>query len=496
MVEMTISENHRLIGDLKPGSHMHLVGIGGFGLSAIARVLLGKGFIVSGSDLQRNELTDELIEAGATVYIGHAPSNWLGADALLVSSAIPFTNPEVVSAREAGLPVVKRADLIGDLMGDSVGIAVAGSHGKTTTTGMIAQILVEAGLDPSVIVGGVLPLYGTNGHAGDGIHFVVEADEYDYMFLGLRPTISIITNIEFDHPDIFPSIDAYQQAFEQFANLTPEAGTLIVCMDDTNARQLVNEKSPPGVNIESYGLDMGKWRAVDLRQNQLGGLDFLVQRDGDTIGLARLRVPGEHNVLNALAAIIVANKVGIDFNAIRKGLAGFSGIGRRFQIIGEAGDVVIIDDYAHHPTEIRATLAAARQRYSDRRIWAVWQPHTYSRTKRLQDAFGSSFDDADFVIVLDIFRSREKDTLGIDADSVVDTIEHDNVGHIGGIEETVRYILDRVKPGDVIITLTAGDGNLVGKAVLEVLNDRVPNHGSAKGKTNGYTSSSDNFSIT
>ncbi len=491
MVEMTISKDRQLIGELDRGSHIHLVGIGGFGLSAIARVLLGKGFIVSGSDLQRNELTDELAEAGATIYIGHSADNWKGADALLVSSAIPLENPEVVSAKEAGVPVVKRADLIGDLMSDSYGIAVAGSHGKTTTTGMIAQILVEADLDPSVIVGGVLPLFGTNGHAGNGIHFIVEADEYDYMFLGLRPTISIITNIEFDHPDIFPTVDAYRSAFEQFAHLTPEYGMLIVCADDANALELANGKSPPGVNVETYGLGTAMWRAVDLRQNQLGGLDFLIQRDEDTVGLARLRVPGEHNVLNALAAIVVAVNLGIEFNTIRKALANFNGIGRRFQIIGEAGDVVIIDDYAHHPTEIRATLAAARQRYADRRIWAVWQPHTYSRTKRLQDEFATSFNDADIVTVLDIFRSREKDTLGIDANTVAEAIEHDNTGHFGGVEETVSYILDRVRPGDVIITLTAGDGYLVGDAVLQVLQSRVANRSSTNGKVNGSVSSND-----
>jgi UDP-N-acetylmuramate--alanine ligase len=485
MVEMTVLKDRRTNGNLRPGSHIHLVGIGGFGLSAIARVLLGKGYIVSGSDLQRNDLTAELEEAGATIYLGHDAGNIRGADALLVSSAIPTSNPEFASALEAGLPVLKRADLIGDLMGDSFGIAVAGTHGKTTTTGMIAQILVEAELDPSVIVGGVLPLFGTNGRAGQGDYFVVEADEYDFMFLGLRPAMSVITNIEYDHPDIFPTEEDYLSAFREFAELLPETGTMIICVDDLAARELAFETQKHVGNMETYGIGEALWKAVDLRPNQLGGLDFLIMKDGDSMGLARLRVPGEHNVLNALAAIVVASSLDIDFNITRKALAEFSGIGRRFEVVGEAGDVVVVDDYAHHPTEIRATLAAARQRYVNRRIWAVWQPHTYSRVKSLQNEFAKSFDDADLVVVLDIFKSREKDTLGIDESAIVESFDHPNCSHTGGIEATVTHILDRVRPGDVIITLTAGDGNLVGEAVLEVLHLRAANHSSINGRVVG-----------
>ena len=482
MVEMTVLRDRRTKGDLKPGSHIHLVGIGGFGLSAIARVLLGRGFTISGSDLQRNDLTAELEEAGATIYLGHDAGHIQGADALLVSSAIPISNPEYASALEAGLPVLKRADLIGDLMGDSYGIAVAGTHGKTTTTGMIAQILVEAEFDPSVIVGGVLPLFGTNGRAGQGEYFVVEADEYDYMFLGLRPMMSVITNIEYDHPDIFLAEGDYLSAFREFVELLPEAGTLIICVDDLAASELAFDAQNRFRNMETYGIGEALWRAVDLRPNQLGGLDFLITKDGESIGLARLRIPGEHNVLNALAAIIVANNLDIDFNIIRKALAEFGGIGRRFEVVGEAGDVIVVDDYAHHPTEIRATLAAARQRYVDRRIWGVWQPHTYSRVKSLQSEFAKSFDDADVVVVLDIYKSREKNTLSIDENTIAESIAHPNSTHTGGIDETVTHILNRVRPGDVIITLTAGDGNLVGKAVLEVLQMRAANHTSTNGQ--------------
>lgn len=484
-MEVTNDDNNRHIDiELRPGSHIHLVGIGGFGLSAIGRVLLGKGYVVSGSDLQQNELTAALAEAGATIFTGHHPQNWEGADVLLVSSAIPNENPEVRSAREYGLPVMKRADLISALMTDSYGIAVAGTHGKTTTTGLIAQILVEAGLDPTVIVGGVLPLLGANGYAGQGQHFVVEADEYDYMFLGLRPTLAVITNIEFDHPDLFMTQDDYLLAFRQFMRLVPQNGMLIVCADDAQALTLATEKGLNAGAVETYGFGSAKWRALDLRQNQLGGTDFVIQHDNETVGLARLRIPGDHNVLNALAAIAVAVNLDIEFKVIRNALAAFGGIGRRFQVIGEVGDVTIIDDYAHHPTEIRATLAAARQRYSQRRIWAVWQPHTFSRTRSLLDDFATSFANADLVVMLDIFRSRETDTLGVDTSTVVEAMKHGDARYVGGIPEASAYILDRVRPGDVIVTLTAGDGYLVGESVLRDLEKRLASRPPVNNKRN------------
>jgi UDP-N-acetylmuramate--alanine ligase len=455
--------------------HIHLVGIGGFGLSAIARVLLGKGFVVSGSDQQANELTKELETAGATIYLGHVAAHITGADILLISSAVPTDNPEVTAALASGIPVLKRADFLGALMFGAHGIAVAGSHGKTTTTGMIAQILVEAGLDPSVIVGGVLPALGTNGRAGQGDYFVVEADEYDHMFLGLRPQTAVVTNIEHDHPDLYPTAEAYRQAFHDFISLLPVGGQLIVCTDDQGISELIQEMELPGIRLITFGLEKADWQALDLRVNQLGGTDFLVQHDLDMVGLARLRIPGEHNVRNALAAITVASELGVDFAVIRQVLAEFGGIGRRFQMVGEIGDVAIVDDYAHHPTEIQVTLAAARQRFPGRRIWAVWQPHTFSRTKLLLADFAASFANADRVVLLDIYRSRETDNLGIDSAAVLKAIQHPNAHHAGGMEETTTYILERLRPGDVVLTLTAGDGNLVGQWVLERLQKRVQN---------------------
>ncbi len=443
-------------------------------MSAIAKVLLGRGFVVSGSDRQMNELTAVLQQQGATIFEGHRAEQIAGADLLAISSAVPADNPEVAAAHEAGIPVLKRADLMGELMADTIGIAVAGSHGKTTTTGMIAQILIQAGLDPTVIVGGVLPLLESNGRYGEGDYFVVEADEYDRMFLGLRPELIAITSLEHDHPDIFPTKAAYDEAFRQFVKLLPVDGRLIACADDPGTADFLQNLDLPDVEITTYGVPEADgeqlnvdYQALDCRPNQLGGTDFLVEIDDQVIGLARLRVPGLHNVRNALAAIIVALDLEIEFKTIQQALAEFGGVGRRFQLVGEHGGVTVIDDYAHHPTEIAATLAAARQRFPGRRLWAVWQPHTFSRTKLLLDEFAACFGDADRVVALDIYPSRETDDLGISTATVLEKMTHPNAIHIPKREEAAAYILDRIRPGDVVLTLGAGDGDAVGRWVLD-----------------------------
>ncbi|MFW5940803.1 MAG: UDP-N-acetylmuramate--L-alanine ligase [Chloroflexota bacterium] len=463
--------------ELLPGMHLHLVGIAGSGISAIAWVLLGRGYEVSGSDLRRNELTAALSEAGATVYEGHRGAHIAGADALVVSSAVPANNPEVAAAREAGIPVLKRSDFLGYLMADSVGIAVAGTHGKTTTTSMIAHTLLETGHDPSLIVGGILPALGRNGRAGKGEHFVVEADEYDHMFLGLRPRVEVITNIEHDHPDFFATAAEYLDAFQRFVQRLPQGGRLVTCSDDQGVRQLLAQLEREDVEVVTYGLGAEgapHYAAVDVRANQLGGSDFVLTEHGATLGVVRLRVPGEHNVRNALACVAVCRGLDMPLGDLVRALASFGGVGRRFQVVGEVKDVTVIDDYAHHPTEIRATLAAARQHHRGRRLWAVWQPHTYSRTQMLLSEFATSFEDADRVLVLDIFRSREKKTPdSIDAAQVVAAMSHPHALHIGRREDAAAYILDRVRPGDVILTLGAGDGDEVGKWILEGLRERV-----------------------
>ncbi len=455
---------------LTPGMHIHIVGIGGAGMSAIARVLLGRGFRVSGSDRQPNDQTAALTAAGVRVYDDHTAAHVGDADLVIISSAIPPTNPERVAAQAQGVPVLKRADLLGELMLGTHGIAVAGSHGKTTTTGMIAHALIESGLDPTVIVGGTLSELGGNGRYGLGPHFVIEADEYDYMFLGLRPDVAVITNVEHDHPDLFPTPEVYRAAFRQFVERLPDGGSLVIDGDDAGVTALIAELPSGRLHITTYGLgEQVALRALDVRPNQMGGSDFIVARDSQTIGLARVRVPGLHNVRNALAAIVVCLDLGLDFGLICRALAGFGGVQRRFQEIGQAGGVTIIDDYAHHPTEIRATLAAARQRYPGRRLWAVWQPHTFSRTRLLLDEFAASFAQADRVIALDIYRSREAADPGLSAAAVVDRMSHPAAIHVGERRAAADYILERVKPDDVILTLGAGDGDAVGRWVLEGL---------------------------
>ena len=468
---MVVSQHSHALVDfvLRPPLHIHIVGVAGSGMSAIARVLLDRGYIVSGSDMQENRFSAELRQLGATIFVGHSAAYISGANLLLRSSAIPDHNPELIAAALAGLPVFKRADFLGLLMEGSFGIAVAGTHGKTTTTSMIASILLEAQTDPTLIIGGVLPQINGNARAGKGDFFVIEADEYDNMFLGLRFTIGVINNVEHDHPDLFANEADYAQAFRSFAEKLPATGQLFYNGDDPLAEQATSTLPSPNQRV-SFGLGPdNQWRAEGLRPNAIGGLDFIATSNTQLVGLFRLRVPGEHNVRNALAAIAVTQTLGIDGGTIRQALAEFGGVGRRFQEMGTVAGITVIDDYAHHPTEIKATLAAARQRFAGRRVWAVWQPHTYTRTKLLLDQFVQSFNSADRVIVLDIYRSRERDTLGIDSAQIAQKMAHPFVQYIGPLADAAAYILDRLAPDDVVILLGAGDGNHVGELILEGL---------------------------
>ncbi len=451
---------------LNKDSRIHFVGIGGIGLSAIARVLLEEGGRVSGSDLKLSPITDALAAQGATIHQGHRAGNVGDADLVVVSSAIPADNPEAAAARAGGIPVVKRDWMLGRMMEGRFGIAVAGSHGKTTITAMIALLLTEADLDPTFIVGGILENLGTNARAGRGEHFVIEADEYDRTFLGLRPKVAVLTNIEMDHPDCYPELDDLVEVFREFLRLVPADGCIVGCGDEERVRGVLEARGQ-GAGVVTYGLGEGvDWLAVDIRSNELGGHDFVALHDGRAVGEFTLCIPGLHNVQNALAVLAVAHRLGLNLAGVGESLRSYRGVQRRFEVKGEVNGIVVIDDYAHHPTQIQATLRAARERYAGRTLWAVFQPHTYSRTKALLGEFAESFADADHVVVTEIYAAREFDDLGVSAADIVARMKHPDARHISGLNEATDHLLDHLESGDVLITLGAGDGYKVGDNVL------------------------------
>ena len=455
--------------------HVHLIGIGGSGLSAIARILLERGMVVSGSDRQPSAATKSLQAVGARVFIGHHPENIQGASVVVRSSAIPDDNVEVLAAVQQGIPVLKRSEFMGRLLNGYKVLAVAGTHGKTTTTAMLSWSLTQLGQDPSYIIGGVSLDLGTNAHAGKGSYFVIEADEYDRMFLGLKPDIAVVTNIEHDHPDCFPTPDDFYQAFRAFADQLIPQGILLACSDDPGARRLAAEILTDGHDVRSYGLnhwanlDGPDYAARDLEINSLGGFSFDVVRMGNPSPVARvsLQVPGRHNVSNALAVLAVIDSLSLPLDQAAKALGRYSGSERRFDVRGESHGVTVIDDYAHHPSEIRATLAAARSRYPERSIWAVWQPHTYSRTRSLLNDFATSFIDAEQVIVTDIYAAREDPPAnGFSSRDVVEALKHPRAHYIPDLAHTADFLLKRLQPEAVVLVLSAGDANRLSEMIL------------------------------
>ena len=442
---------------------IHIVGIGGAGMSAIAKVLLERSERVTGSDIEMSAFGEGLAQAGVPINIPHRREAVTDADLVLASSAIPDDNVELVAARAASIPVMRRAAFLGELVQGYRTVAIAGTHGKTTTASMIAWILSKAGLEPSFIVGGVPQDLGTNARHGVGEVFVIEADEYDRAFLGLQAELAVITNVEHDHPDDYPSFDDFRAAFEAFAAQTKEA--LIVGSDDPAAAEL----STNGLRRITFGLGEANWRAEELRPNDAGGTDFLATLDGAVMGIIRLRLPGEHNVRNALGALAAAHEIGVEFSAARSALADFHGVRRRFELLGEQAGVAVIDDYAHHPSEIEATLAAARSRYPQAVLWAVFQPHTYSRTQTFFDRLTESFSDADHVIVTEIYAAREAPDPRVSAQRLAASIKGQDVRYAPTLEQAAAEILQDVKSGSVILTLSAGDANRVGWLVLDEL---------------------------
>lgn len=456
-------------------TRIHLIGVGGTGLSAIARVLLEMGHTVSGSDRVESSFTRDLQSAGVTIHIGHNKENVNGADLVVRSSAIPDDNPEVVAAHAARIPVLKRTDFLASVMEGKTCIAVAGTHGKTTTSAMIAWILTTLKQEPSFILGGVLANLGTNARYGKGSTFVVEADEYDRMFLGLHPVIEVVTNIEHDHPDCYPTLPDLQDAFLEFVQHLPVEGTLIACAEDPGAYALLSKAEKIGKTVLAYGLKpiASSGRNLEtysslLSVNEKGGFSLNASVLGYPIKVD-LQVPGKHNVLNALAALTVVKLLNLPLLEAAEALNQFTGTGRRFEVRGEENGIIVVDDYAHHPTEIQATLAAARFRYPQSPIWVVWQPHTYSRTKLLLEEFANSFGEADEVIVTEVYSAREPKQ-DFSSKEVVDSMPRP-AHFIASLQEVSDYLTMQLRPGDVLLVLSAGDADQVSTRVLASLRE-------------------------
>jgi UDP-N-acetylmuramate--alanine ligase len=435
-------------------------------MSGIAEVLLNLGYTISGSDLKLTPVTDRLAKLGATIYEGHNAANVAGAKALVVSSAVDEQNPEVQEARRLQIPVIPRGELLAELMRLKYGIAVAGSHGKTTTTSMVATILNHAGLDPTVVVGGkAAAMGGSNAKVGTSDFLVVESDESDRSFLKLAPILAVVTNIDREHLDCYSSLDDIRSAFIEFVNKVPFYGAVILCVADENVQSIL-----PSVRRRMVTYGLSAQAQIEAQDARLGGdgTDFRVRLHDSDLGEFHLAVPGEHNVLNALAAIGVALELKIAPDVIRAGLALFSGVERRLQVRGHEWEVTVLDDYGHHPTEVRATLAAARLR-GYRRLHVIFQPHRYTRTFHLMDEFARSFMQADRLYVLDIYAASEKPIEGVTAQAMVERIRqfgHRSAEYAGTIDRAVEAVMAAVEPGDAVLTLGAGNVWQAGDLIL------------------------------
>jgi UDP-N-acetylmuramate--alanine ligase len=452
---------------------IHFVGIGGIGMSGIAEVLLNLGYQISGSDLKSSSVTQRLASLGAKTFEGHIASNITGADVVVTSSAIPVDNPEVVEARHQHIPVIQRAEMLAELMRLKYGIAIAGMHGKTTTTSMVAAVLAAGGLDPTVVVGGRVDAMGSNARLGKSQYLVAEADESDRSFLKLSPILSVVTNIDREHMDCYRDMRDVRRTFLEFMERVPFYGMVVGCNDDEALRRLL-----PRVHrrVTTYGTTQGSdflIRSGSLSAGAEHGplVRFEVAYKDKGLGEFTLHVPGTHNVLNATAAIAVGTALDIPPDQIRAGLDGFRGVDRRFQVKGNAGGVSVVDDYGHHPTEIRATLAAARQ-CGFGRVHVIFQPHRFTRTRDLMDDFANAFGDADTLCLLDIYPANEKPIEGITAQTLVRRIaaaENVSVTHAASFADAVGMVSSLAKPGDMVLTLGAGSVSQLGSMILSKL---------------------------
>lgn len=445
---------------------VHFVGIGGIGMSGIAEVLLNLGYHVSGSDLRQSPTTERLDRLGGRVHIGHAKEHVRGADVVVISSAVDGENPEVQAARQDAIPVIPRAEMLAELMRLKFGVAVSGTHGKTTTTSLLACILAEAGLDPTVVIGGKVNSLGSNARLGQGDYMVAEADESDGSFLKLSPTIAVLTNIDPEHMEHYGSMERLEEAFLSFVNKTPFYGLVVACLDHPTVQGLLPRVRKRYV---TYGLSaQADFSARDVRfEGPSARFELLVR--GAPAGPMRLNMPGEHNVLNALATVAVAEELEIPLEVTSRALASFAGVQRRFTVKGERDGILVVDDYGHHPAEITTTLAGARRSYGERRVVAVFQPHRYTRVRDLAEEFVQSFNDADMVLVSDIYPAGEAPLPGISAEPLAASIRkhgHKGVRYVGSLQPTLEALYEVTAPGDLVITLGAGNIWRVGAALL------------------------------
>lgn len=447
-----------------PSLRIHFIGIGGIGMSGIAEILLTMGYAVSGSDLRRSAVTDRLVGMGARVFEGHAAANAAGSDVVVTSSAVNPKNPEVLEARAQKIPVIQRAEMLAELMRLKYGIAVAGMHGKTTTTSMVASVLAAGGLDPTVVVGGRVNALGSNARLGNSQYLVAEADESDRSFLKLSPVLAVVTNLDREHMDCYRDMADVEAAFVEFMDRVPFYGASVACADDALLRAVL-----PKVRRRLYTYGEGEdsdFRVKVLERDGQGLSRFEVSYRGASLGPFALHVPGRHNVMNAAAAVAIGVQLGVVPEQIAAGLDGFRGVDRRFQIKGTVRGVTVVDDYGHHPTEIVATLKAARE-CGYGRVLVLFQPHRYTRTRDLMAEFVGAFGDADRVEVLDIYAASEEPIAGITGEGLAKAIGRDGVEYAGSVTEAVEALVREAREGDVILTMGAGSVSQAAGMLLE-----------------------------
>ncbi len=448
--------------------HIHFVGIGGSGMSGIAEVLINLGYKVSGSDLKETEVTKRLADLGGRIFIGHYKDNVNEVHVVVTSTAVDKNNVEVKEAERRNIPVIPRAEMLAELMRLKYAVAVAGTHGKTTTTSMVAWVLAKGGLDPTVVVGGRFNNIGGGAKLGNGEYLVAEADESDGSFLKLTPTIAIVTNIDNDHLDYYGNLDSIKEAFVQFVNKIPFYGCAILCNDDVNLKSIYGRIKR---KYFTYGINTpSDFLARNIKYGKFGS-EFDVEQKGKKLGRVQLSIPGVHNISNALSSIVCGLELGIDFSYIAEALKDFQGVKRRLEVIGKEKEILIIDDYGHHPTEIQSTLLTIRKTWPKRRIISIFQPHRYTRTRDLYEKFGESFGNADMVKLLDIYPAGEKPLPGVKATLILESIKRNgkDVRYFSSDDDLKKDLFNVLRPDDIVVTLGAGDVWKIGKSLMEYL---------------------------